>query len=278
MIVTEPRRRTLNGTTQAGSGLERAIRGYVRAYVRRHGRRKTAEDLGVSRHTLWRFLERGHMGRAVTAVVLNAVGGNIATLDAAILEVIIDLEGLRPDPALRPLREGFEEALLLLSTTPLTTVWMSCRALGAFRPPHSANALRSSPIVASWATHGVSRRRIRPTGARYHRWTQLHKYNSAGPTTSCRGCPSMAAGTLLQEFSTLHAPYTLTCSICCRYDTSKEVLHTAHPLRLSAMARSDTRPIQDLDKQTHEATGALFHHHPRPVPTVSCKGAKGHSL
>ena len=40
----------------------------------------------------------------------------------------------------------------------------------------------------------------------------MHKYNFAVPVTSCRGGPSMAAGTLLQEFSTLHASYALTCS------------------------------------------------------------------
>ena len=122
MIVAEPQRRTLNGTTQAGPDLERAIRDYVRAYVRRHGRRKTAWDLGVSRHTLWRFLERGHVGRAVPSAVLNAVGGNTAAFEAATLEIIIDLEGLRPDPALRPLPKGLEEALLLLCATPLATV------------------------------------------------------------------------------------------------------------------------------------------------------------
>ena len=122
MIVKETRRHTSNATTQAGSDLKRAVRDYVRAYEWRHGRRKTAEVLGVSRHTLWRFLERGHMGRAMPSAVLNAVGGNIATLEAATLEIIIDLEGLRPDPALRPLREGLEEALLLLCATPLATV------------------------------------------------------------------------------------------------------------------------------------------------------------
>ena len=107
---------------QAGLDLKRAVRDYVRACERRHGRRKTAEDLGVSRHTLWRFLERGHMGRAVPSAVLNSVGGNIAAIEAATLEIIIDLEGLRPDPAVRPLREGLEEALLLLCATPLATV------------------------------------------------------------------------------------------------------------------------------------------------------------
>ena len=42
----------------------------------------------------------------------------------------------------------------------------------------------------------------------------------AVPTTSCRGCPSIAAGTLLGEFPTHHGPYALTCSNCCRADTS----------------------------------------------------------
>ena len=122
MIVTEPRTRSLNGTTHAEPDIERAIRGYVRAYVRRQGRRKTAQVLGVSRHTLWRFLERGHVGHAVPSAVLNSVGGSVRAIEAATYDIIIDLEGLRPDPALRPLRQGLEEALLLLCATPLTTV------------------------------------------------------------------------------------------------------------------------------------------------------------
>ena len=122
MIGTEPRTQTLNGTTQAGPDLKRAVQGYVRAYVWLHGRRKTAGDLGVSRHTLWRFLERGHMGRAVPSAVLSAVGKSVRAIEAATLEIIIDLEGLRPDPALRHLRQGLEEALLLLCATPLATV------------------------------------------------------------------------------------------------------------------------------------------------------------
>ena len=99
----------------------KAVRQYVRAYGWRHGQRKTAEDLGVSPHTLWRFLERGHTGRAVPAAVLNSVGGSVRAIEAATLDIIIDLEGLRPDPALRSLREGLEETLLLLCATPLTT-------------------------------------------------------------------------------------------------------------------------------------------------------------
>ena len=122
MIVTEPRRRTSNATTQAGPDLMRAILGYVRAYASLHGRRKAAEDLVVSRHTLWRFLERGHTGRAVPSAVVNKVGNSVRAIEVATFEIIIDLEGLRPDPALRSLRQGLEEALLLLCARPLSTV------------------------------------------------------------------------------------------------------------------------------------------------------------
>ena len=108
--------------TQAGPNLRRAVRGYVHAYASLHGRRKAAEDLGVSRHTLWRFLEQGHMGRAVPSAVLRSLGKSIQAIEAATFEIIIDLEGLRPDPALRVLRQGLEEALLLLCATPLATV------------------------------------------------------------------------------------------------------------------------------------------------------------
>ena len=76
----------------------------------------------MSRYTLWRFLQRGHTGRAVPSAVQNSVGGNIEALEAATLEIIINLEGLRPDPALRPLPKGLGEALLPLCSTPLATV------------------------------------------------------------------------------------------------------------------------------------------------------------
>ena len=56
------------------------------------------------------------------SVILNSVGGSVRAIEAATLEIIIDLEGLRPDPALRLLREGLEEALLLLCATLLATV------------------------------------------------------------------------------------------------------------------------------------------------------------
>ncbi len=123
MTVAEPRtQEASNGTMQAGPRLDRAVREYVRAYAALNGRRTAAEDLGVSRHTLWRFLDRGQMGRAVPAAVLSAVGESVRAIEASTFEIMIDLEGLRPDPALRSLRQGLEGALLLACAAPLATV------------------------------------------------------------------------------------------------------------------------------------------------------------
>ncbi len=83
MILAEPRTRPLNSRTQAGPLLGRAGWDYVRAHVRLYGQGKTAEVLGVSRHTLWRFLERGQLGRVVPSAVLNSVGGSTQAIKAA---------------------------------------------------------------------------------------------------------------------------------------------------------------------------------------------------
>ena len=107
---------------ESRESLDGAIREYVRVHQQSHGQKATAETLGVSRHTLWRYLERGHAGRAVPAAVLDSVGRSVKDIEAATLEIIIDLEGLRPDPALRPLRRNLEDALLLLCAAPLATV------------------------------------------------------------------------------------------------------------------------------------------------------------
>ena len=131
MAATEPRVGTPNGKAQAGADLEEAVRSYVRAYAVLHGRPKAAEALGVSRHTLWRFLERGHTGRAVPRAVLERVSGSARALDDARERLILQaragrrLKGSGPvaeSTALpRPLRQGLEDTLLLLCATPLAT-------------------------------------------------------------------------------------------------------------------------------------------------------------
>ena len=95
LIVAEPPTRTLNGTTQAGPDLERAVRAYVRAYAVLHGRPKAAEAFGVSRHTLWRFLNQGHKGRAIPRAVLERVGGSARALDDAQERLILEARARR---------------------------------------------------------------------------------------------------------------------------------------------------------------------------------------
>ncbi len=75
------------------------IREYVRTYALLYGRNQAAEEFGISRHTLWRFLERGHMGRALPRAALKSVGmsadapssGTVKTLKAATQRLIADL-------------------------------------------------------------------------------------------------------------------------------------------------------------------------------------------
>ena len=87
----------------------------------------------------------------------------------------------------------------------------------------------------------------------------------------------MAAGTILHEFSTLHASYALTIPFWCRADTSGEVPHTSHAPRLPALDRSDGSPTQDFGEQSHAGHRSMFHHCPIPVPTLSYRETKGHS-
>ena len=51
-----------------------AIRDYVRTHAWHYGSKRTAEALGVSRQTLWRFLKRPQLGRAIPHAVLESVG------------------------------------------------------------------------------------------------------------------------------------------------------------------------------------------------------------
>ena len=110
--------------------LDYAIREYVRTYVRWRGRQKTMERFGVSRHTLWRFLEGGHMGRALPRAVLDSVGDSIEAIDAATwaigaserITANFNRSERNRGPAAPALRQGQEDALLQLCAAPLTTV------------------------------------------------------------------------------------------------------------------------------------------------------------
>ena len=122
MITTERRTPTLGKAASGDGDLNDAIRSYVRTYVLWHGRQQAAETLGVSRHTLWCFLERGHVGRVVPDAVLNAVGGSIEAVEAGTRELGAWQPVRRRDPAPHSLSQQLEDTLLLVCATPLATV------------------------------------------------------------------------------------------------------------------------------------------------------------
>ena len=113
--------------------LSEAIRSYVRTYALWHGS-KAAERFGVSRHTLWRFLERGHLGRSLPRAVTGAVGDAPQSVEAATEELVdaalrerkllkkIDAQLEQRGPAGHRLPASQEDALLLLCAAPLATV------------------------------------------------------------------------------------------------------------------------------------------------------------
>ena len=85
----------------------------VDAHVTCHGHARTAEAFGVSRHTLWRFLERGQSGRALPRAVMSKVGDTPAKLARA-----------RRAPAgeSRPASPERGRPLLLVCETPFASV------------------------------------------------------------------------------------------------------------------------------------------------------------
>ena len=66
-----------------GNDLEDAIVDYVRTYVLWHGQAKAVDKFGVSRYTLWRFLERGRLGKSLPRAVIEAVGDDPDVINAA---------------------------------------------------------------------------------------------------------------------------------------------------------------------------------------------------
>ena len=103
--------------------LYNAIGDYLRAHTERHGHARTAEAFGISRHTLWRFLERGQPGRALPRAVMARAGDTPRKLAAATRA----LRGeTRPAPRERPrvarLTQALHETLALVCETPFASV------------------------------------------------------------------------------------------------------------------------------------------------------------
>ena len=100
-----------------------AIGDYLLAHIERHGHARTAEAFGVSRHTLWRFLERGRPGRALPRAVMAHAGDTPRKLAAATRALRGDT---RPAPLERlrtpRLTQALHEMLLLICETPFASV------------------------------------------------------------------------------------------------------------------------------------------------------------
>ena len=105
-----------------GDDLNSAIRDYVRTYVLWHGRAKATETFGVSRHTLWRFLERGRLGKSLPRAVIKAIGDDPEAIDAAAWAMTASRQNQRRAAASpKPLADTLEDALRLLCAVPLAT-------------------------------------------------------------------------------------------------------------------------------------------------------------
>ncbi len=99
-----------------------AIGEYLHAHVERHGHGRTAAAFGVSRHTLWRFLERGQPGRALPRAVTGKAGDSPAKLAAATRALGGDARPARERSRTPRLAQALHETLLLVCETPFASV------------------------------------------------------------------------------------------------------------------------------------------------------------
>ena len=107
--------------TPDNGNLNYAIRDYVRSYALWHGRAKAAETFGVSRHTLWRCLERGRLGRALPRAVIKTAGDNPGAIAAAAWAMTASHQIQRRAANPKPLAENLEDTLRRLCAAPLST-------------------------------------------------------------------------------------------------------------------------------------------------------------
>ena len=128
LTIAEPETRTRGKGGLLDRHLDDAIREYLRTYVVWRGIRQATATFGVSRHTLWRFLERGHTGRALPRAVLATVGDSVEVIEAATWAIVAAERVVASRPAAKPvlapypLSQALEDTLLLLCATPLATV------------------------------------------------------------------------------------------------------------------------------------------------------------
>ena len=136
-----------------GNELEGAIGDYVRTYVLWHGRRKTIEEFGVSRHTLWRFLERGRLGKSLPRAVIKTIGDDPDTIETAARAMTAVRQVRRRAANPKPLAETLEGTLRLVCAAPLATV----EELSPFgRIPATTLGRRLAKLAASGLVDSVS--------------------------------------------------------------------------------------------------------------------------
>ena len=142
-----------------------AIRDYIDAHVYRHGRKRAVEDFGVSRHTLWRFLRRGQLGRSLPRAVIDAVGDSVESLEEATQKLVEGPPSLRFGDTLLYLTEELEDTLLLVCATPLATASELSRLSGS---PSSTIKARLRKLDKHGLVDSVSHR-LAALGPRPHR-------------------------------------------------------------------------------------------------------------
>ena len=107
------------------------IRAYVRTYVLCFGRDRTARAFGVSRQTLWRFLNRGHLGRAIPCAVMEGAGRSVKSVDTARDKLIREVRLRKASEqwlAGRAKAKGSESGSVRLSETLEDTLRLVCAA------------------------------------------------------------------------------------------------------------------------------------------------------
>ena len=95
----------------------------MQTYALWHGRLQAARHFGVSRHILWRCLERGRLGKFLPRAVMKAIGDNPDAI-AAVAWAMTASRRIRRRAAAnpRPLAETLVETLRLLCAAPVLTL------------------------------------------------------------------------------------------------------------------------------------------------------------
>ena len=120
-----PQPRASRNAASENSELDEAIRNYMRTYALRRGRPQVARYFGVSRHSPWRFAERGHgyLGYSLPKAAIRAVGDTHEVIAAAAWAITASLPFLRRAVGWRqPPAETLEDALYPLCAESVLTV------------------------------------------------------------------------------------------------------------------------------------------------------------